>query len=136
MPTMNALKVVQPICQDNTFGSELHATAHDLRTNLAYPVVAMGILYWIKTNLTGDPHSARIRFSSPSHYYTDATYYVTSIKTVRTPFLLELLREIAYRHPLQVRRYFHKKGRIMLMHLFSLPNSEPPCSMCCKSVSP
>jgi hypothetical protein len=33
---------------------------------------------------------------------SDPAYYVTSIKTVRTPFYLELLREIAYKHPFQV----------------------------------
>jgi len=82
-PTMNALKMIQPICQGNTFGSELQAAAHDLRTNLSFPVIAMGVLQWIRANLT------------------DPTYYVTSIKTARTPFYLELLRDIAYKHPFQ-----------------------------------
>jgi hypothetical protein len=73
-PTMSALKAVQPICQGNTLGSELQAAAHDLRTNLSYPVVAMGIIHWIRTNLTGtrthsrsSSISTRIAVISPTH---------------------------------------------------------------------
>jgi len=43
----------------------------------------MGILQWIRTNLT------------------DPAYYATSINALRTSFYLELLREIGYRHPFQ-----------------------------------
>jgi hypothetical protein len=43
----------------------------------------MGILQWIKVN------------------FTDPDYYTTSYNTLCVPIHLELLREIAYRHPLQ-----------------------------------
>ncbi|KAL6062165.1 putative Endonuclease III [Balamuthia mandrillaris] len=81
--TLKALKTVQPICQTNHFGSELLAAARDLKENIVYPVVAMGVLHWIQTNLTS------------------TSYYKTSFNTLGNRVYLELLREISYRHPLQ-----------------------------------
>ncbi len=77
--TLRAVRTVAAICQANAFGSELQAASGDLRCNLVHPVVAMGILQWIRTNLT------------------DPAYCTTTINTLRTPFYLELLREV---HPI------------------------------------
>lgn len=63
---MNAIKLVQPICQGNAFGSELQAVAQDLRDNLSYPIVAMGLLHWIRTNLTG-VCSVSTQYSKSAH---------------------------------------------------------------------
>jgi negative elongation factor C/D len=81
--TIEALEAVQPICQRNSFGSELQAAIPLLKSNLAHPVVSMGLLHWIRSN------------------FTDPSYYTTSYNTLCTPLHLDLLREICARHPLQ-----------------------------------
>jgi hypothetical protein len=72
----------------------------------------------------------------------DPAYYVTSIKTVRTPFYLELLREIAYKHPFQVPRFATTAtpGHLLtpppLIPTIHCPHSsEGPCCKCCRNAS-
>jgi negative elongation factor C/D len=81
--TIQALNVVQPICHANSFGSELQVAVQDIRLNLVYPVVAAGVLQWIRVNMT------------------DASYYTATVNTLRMPIYFDLLREISYRHPFQ-----------------------------------
>eukprot|EP01114_Cavostelium_apophysatum_P017848 TRINITY_DN5391_c0_g1_i1.p1 TRINITY_DN5391_c0_g1~~TRINITY_DN5391_c0_g1_i1.p1 ORF type:complete len:603 (+),score=146.86 TRINITY_DN5391_c0_g1_i1:116-1924(+) len=80
--TLKALEIVQPICQRNSYGSELQASIGDLKENISFPVVAMGILQWIRFNLT------------------DPEYYATSYNTLCVPIHLELLRELSSKHVL------------------------------------
>jgi hypothetical protein len=38
--TLEALKVVQPICHANSFGSELQAAAHQIKENIVYNTIS------------------------------------------------------------------------------------------------
>jgi len=81
--TIKALEVIHPIIQRNSFGSELQANFPILKQYLKYPVVSMGVLYWIRVNVT------------------DADYYISSSHTLCLPIHLKLVRQISLLHPLQ-----------------------------------
>jgi negative elongation factor C/D len=81
--TIDALETAQTICRKNYFGTELEAAAETLRELMQYPVVAMGVLHWVKLNLT-DPNAG-----------------ATSYNTKSTLIHLGLLQEISSLHVFQ-----------------------------------
>lgn len=80
---IKSLKVMQEICHDNPFGFELKGLSEKIIQHMQYPVVSMGLLYWIRLNLTGQD-------------LLTSTYNTKSHVT-----LFGLLREIAFINPTQ-----------------------------------
>eukprot|EP01117_Protostelium_nocturnum_P012647 TRINITY_DN4655_c0_g1_i3.p2 TRINITY_DN4655_c0_g1~~TRINITY_DN4655_c0_g1_i3.p2 ORF type:complete len:569 (-),score=175.29 TRINITY_DN4655_c0_g1_i3:1490-3196(-) len=79
---LRALEIINPICMENSFGSELQSSMEEINGFLSIPVVAQGVLHWIRAN-----------FANPD-------YYTISSTTSCIPLHLELLRGVISAHPL------------------------------------
>lgn len=77
---IQSLKTIQEICYDNPFGFELKDLSDKIIDNIKYPMSSMGLLYWIRLNLT-EPDLLTSTYNTNSH--------VT---------MFGLLREISYMH--------------------------------------
>ncbi|EGC30354.1 TH1 family protein [Dictyostelium purpureum] len=78
---VRAIEVVHSICQSNPLGSELQSAVPLLKEHLDLPIISMGIMQWIKHNLTD-------------------TTNLSSYNTLCVPIYLDFLRDIVIRHPL------------------------------------
>ncbi|EAL72928.1 TH1 family protein [Dictyostelium discoideum AX4] len=76
-----AIEIVHNICQSNPLGSELQSVVGTLKDHLDFPIISMGIMQWIKHNLTD-------------------TTNLSSYNTLCVPIYLDFLRDICLRHPL------------------------------------
>ncbi|EFA75412.1 TH1 family protein [Heterostelium album PN500] len=79
--TIRAIDKVQSICQSNPLGSELQNVVPILKEYLELPIISMGILQWIQSNLMNKTN-------------------ISSYNTLCTPVYFEFLREICLKHPL------------------------------------
>ncbi|KYR01553.1 TH1 family protein [Tieghemostelium lacteum] len=79
--TIKAIEKVHQICQSNPVGSELQSIIPLLMEYINMPVLSMGILHWIRFNLTDSVN-------------------ISTYNTLNSPFYFELLREICLKHSL------------------------------------
>ncbi|KAF2071809.1 hypothetical protein CYY_006870 [Polysphondylium violaceum] len=79
--TIKSIEKIINICQSNPVGSELQNVVPILKENLDLPIISMGVMQWIKFNLT------------------DSTN-ISSYNTLCVPIYLDFLRDICQRHPL------------------------------------
>ncbi|GAM22593.1 hypothetical protein SAMD00019534_057690, partial [Acytostelium subglobosum LB1] len=87
--TIKAIEEVQGICKINPLGSELQNVVPVLKGHLELPIISMGILQWIQSNLMN-------------------TNNISSYNTLCTPVYLDFLREASTKVDL---------GRIMALDL-------------------
>jgi negative elongation factor C/D len=102
---VHALETAQSICIKNYFGTELQAVVETLRETLMYPVVTMGVLYWIAMNVNEPDRCA------------------ASFNTKSIPSYVILIQEIASLHPFQQSRVLD-----ILVQCFELDSDLDPLS--------
>jgi hypothetical protein len=98
--TMNSIRITCEVCEDKGFAMKMNSKIELLEHHLAKPIVAAGILHWVRLSLL------------------DPSYYETTYHTVCTPVLLKILCEIATQHRLLQDSVFES-----LEQAFALPTS-------------